>query len=180
MEYIGKRISIVEKENGEISIAIIAITERWKQAVLLLWMLAWSVSGVIVLTYYFQVKSADEKSALIVWFGFWAYFEYKVIKAFRWRKWGREIIRIKNRKLHYRRDIGGRGRTKTYEIDFIKNLGKHEANEPGFIRSMNNSYWIIAGETISFDYYGKEIKLGMQLEDKDSKELLRRLRVLLK
>ncbi|MCC6838279.1 MAG: hypothetical protein IT234_07060 [Bacteroidia bacterium] len=173
MEYIGKRISIKKKENHEWSIVIISTTEKVKNILLFAWLFAWSVSGVIVFTQYFTVPDPDTRVAIMVWMGFWAYFEYKIVKAFLWRKYGVEKIKLHEGKLFYKRDVAGRGKIKVYDAEFIKDLRVVEAKENSFLENVNNSYWVVGGEKIAFDYYGKEIKIGIQLEKPDADALVK-------
>jgi hypothetical protein len=173
MEYIGKRISIKKKENHEWSIVILSSIDKTKNRLLFAWLFAWTVSGIIVLTQYFVIIDQQTKIALIVWLGFWAYFEYKIFKAFMWRKFGVEKIKLQDGKLYYKRDVSGKGKIQIFEFDFIKNIRTIESKENSFLENINNSYWVIAGEKIAFDYYGKEIKIGIQLEKADADELLK-------
>lgn len=112
MEYIGKRISIKKKENHEWSIVILSSIDKTKNRLLFAWLFAWTVSGIIVLTQYFVIIDQQTKIALIVWLGFWAYFEYKIFKAFMWRKFGVEKIKLQDGKLYYKRDVSGKGKFK--------------------------------------------------------------------
>ncbi len=172
MEYIGKRISIKRDENG-VSIVILSSINKLKNTILFIWFFLWSLSGVIILTQYFILNDTDTKAAIIVWLGFWAYFEYMIFKAFMWRKFGVEKIKLREKKIFYKRDVAGKGKVKVYEFDFIKELKLVEAKENSFVENLNNSYWMIAGEKLIFDYYGKDIKLGIQLEENDAKALLK-------
>ncbi|MCE9539899.1 MAG: hypothetical protein K8R85_11875 [Bacteroidetes bacterium] len=172
MEYIGKRISIKRTES-ELSIVILSLINKLKSRFLFLWFILWSISGIIVLSQYFIMHDPNTKTAIIVWMGFWAYFEYKIFHAYLWRKSGKEKIKINDKKLLYKRDVSGRGKIKTYEIDFIKDLRLIEPKENSFMEDLNNSYWVIGGEKLTFDYYGKEIKFGLQLDEADAKALLK-------
>lgn len=172
MEYIGKRISIKRTEN-ELSIVILSLVNKLKNRFLFLWFILWSISGLIVLSQYFIMPDPNTKTAIIVWMGFWAYFEYKIFHAYLWRKSGKEKIKINDTKFLYKRDVSGRGKIKTYETDFIKDLRLIEPKENSFTESLNNSYWVIGGEKLAFDYYGKEIKFGLQLDETDAKALLK-------
>ncbi|MES2139487.1 MAG: hypothetical protein V4511_07240 [Bacteroidota bacterium] len=172
MEYIGKRISIKRTEN-ELSIVILSLINKVKNRFLFLWFILWSISGLIVLSQYFIMHDPNTKTAIIVWMGFWAYFEYKIFHAYLWRKSGKEKIKINDKKFLYKRDVSGRGKIKTYETDFIKDLRLIEPKENSFMEDLNNSYWVIGGEKLAFDYYGKEIKLGLQLDEVDAKALLK-------
>jgi hypothetical protein len=173
MDYIGKRISIKRKESGETSIVILSSSgnrDKIKKLTFFIVFVLWSLSGIVVLTQYFLLKDQQQRVMLIVWMGFWAYFEYKIFKGMMWRNSGMEKIKIKERKLFYKRDVAGRGKIHVYDFDFIKDLRVLEPKE-GFLEQMNDSYWVIAGERIAFDYYGKEIKFGIQLEADDAKAL---------
>ena len=91
MEYIGDRISVKQKEN-ELSIVILSHKDKTKNIILLSWLILWSISGIVVLFQYPTIIDQNTKAAIIVWLGFWAYFEYITIKAFLWRKSGKEMI----------------------------------------------------------------------------------------
>ncbi len=172
MEYIGKRISILRKEN-ELSIVVLSLMDKVKSRLLFVWFFLWSLSGLVILSQIFIMPDPNTKIAIIVWMGFWTYFEYKIFTSYLWRKSGKEKIKIRENKLFVKRDVSGRGKIKAYEIDFIKDLRLFETQENSFFENLNNSYWVVAGERLTFDYYGKEIKFGIQLEDVDAKALLK-------
>ena len=169
MEYIGKRISWKRNENG-LSIVVLSTADKTKKLLLFLWFFLWSLCGVIVITQYFRITDPNTRVAIIVWIGFWAYFEFRIFKAYMWRSGGLEKIKIRDGKLLYKRDTAGRGKIQSFEKDFVKDLRVLE-NGSSFMDQLNSSYWVIAGERIAFDYYGKEVKLGLQLDDSDSAAL---------
>lgn len=172
MEYIGKRISI-KRIGDETSIVILSTVDILKKKLLFVWFALWTICGIIVFTQYFVMDDEQTKVAIIVWMGFWAYFEYKTFKAVMWRSFGMEKIKIRDRKLFYKKAVRGRGKIKVYEFDFIKDFKVMESKENSFFENLNNSYWVIAGEKLTFDYYGKEIKFGFQLNDEDAKALFK-------
>lgn len=170
MEYIGKRISIKKTEN-EVSIVILSTADKTKKILLFVWFILWTLSGIVVLSQFFLIPDQNTKVGIIVWMGFWAYFEYKIFKAVMWRSYGIEKIKLREGKLFYKRDVAGRGKIQVYEFDFIKDLRIIQAKENSLMDNLNNSYWVIAGEKVAFDYYGKEIKLALQLDEADTKAL---------
>jgi hypothetical protein len=172
MEFIGERISIKRIEN-EVSIVIISLKEKTKNILLTIYLALWSLSGIIVFSQYLVIPDPNTRLALLVWMAFWAYFEFKIFKAYMWRKYGVEKIKLRNGKFLYKRDRAGKGKVKTYEFDFIKSPRYIEPKENSFFENINNSYWVIAGERLAFDYYGKEIKFGIQLSEADAKALLK-------
>ncbi len=175
MEYIGTRISIKRFEE-QISIVILSTANKTKNLFLFLWFFLWTLSGVIIFSQYFLLTDPNTKTGIIVWMGFWAYFEYKIFKAFMWRKFGVEKIKLREGKLFYKRDVAGKGKIKVYEFDFIKDLRVVEPKENSFFENLDNSYWVVAGEKVAFDYYGKEIRFGIQLDEKDAKGLFKLIR----
>jgi hypothetical protein len=175
MEYIGKQISIKKKEQ-ELSIVILPSVNKVKRTLLFCWFFLWSASGVVVFTQSFLIHDENTKAAIIVWLGFWAYFEYKIFTAYMWRKFGMEKIKLRDNQLFYKRDVAGRGKIKVFEYDFIKDFRIIDKKENSFIDNLNNSYWVVGGERIAFDYYGKEIKLGLQLDDQETEGLYKLLK----
>jgi len=171
MKFIGDRISIQQKEK-DLSIVILSFKDELKSKFLLLWVVLWSICGIAVLSQYPTLSDPDIKTAIIVWMGFWAYFEYKIIAAYKWRKSGKEKIKIKDGNLFYLRSSGNKGKFKKYKTDFIKELRFVEPKENSFFENLNESYWMIGNERIGFDYYGADIKFGIQLSTEEARELL--------
>jgi hypothetical protein len=80
-----------------------------------LWLLAWSVSGVIVIANYFTLQQESAKLCIVIWLAFWAYFEFKIIRVFMWKRFGKEKLWIKNGTLFYQQDINGKGKIKEFD-----------------------------------------------------------------
>jgi hypothetical protein len=171
MEYIGKRISIKRDEKG-VSIVILSTVDKIKRILLFIWFFLWTLSGIIIFSQYFIIPDQQTRVALIVWLGFWGYFEYKIFKAVMWRNFGVEKIKLREGKFFYKKDVSGKGKIKSYEFDRIKDLRVMEQKD-SFFENINNSYWVIGGEKLVFDYQGKEIKFGIQLEEADAKALFK-------
>jgi hypothetical protein len=152
---------------------------NWKLYLLFGWLFLWTVSGVIVAANYFTMN-ANMKLVSIMWMAFWAYFEFMIGKAFLFRKFGKEKIWIKGDRLFYWRDIAGRGKKQQFEKDLVKDLAVIEKDKKDFFASMNESFWVIGGESISFEYGSKTYRIGIQLPADDARELVRHLKHALK
>src|SRR5688572_15508611 len=100
MKVISPRVSILEKDNV-FSLVILPTTDKRKMGLMFLWLLAWSVCGVIVFANYFQITNREAKVFIIVYLSFWAYYEFKITRAFLWKKYGKEKLWIKKGKLQY-------------------------------------------------------------------------------
>src|SRR5688500_11931446 len=100
MEVVSERISILKKP-GVLSIVILPTTDRRKLGLMFLWLFAWSVCGIIVFVNYFRVEERDAKLFIIIYLAFWSYFEFNIIRAYIWKRFGREKLWIQNGMLNY-------------------------------------------------------------------------------
>lgn len=175
IEMIGKRVSVFKSDDVH-SYVIQPTDVKWKLHLLFAWFFLWTVSGVIVMVNYFSVPNANIKIIVIVWLAFWAYFEFKIGKAFLFRKFGKEKIWIKKGMFNYWRDVAGKGKKLSFEAGLVKNIQPAEKNKKDFFQFMNESFWVIGGESISFEYGAKIYRMAIQLEEEDARELVRQLK----
>ncbi|MFN4234837.1 MAG: hypothetical protein ACK4IK_08530 [Bacteroidia bacterium] len=172
---IGERISVSKKEDST-SIIIYPEKSKINQILLFVWFLLWTAGGLIMLFGRQLGYYSAPKTYVMVWMAFWLYFEYIVGYALLWRSYGFERILLKNKKLYYKKEIIGKGKTKTFEFEFIKDLQLLPINERSFAKVMSDSYWMPGGEKLFFWYQGKQIRFGQQLHDNDAKNLLKLLK----
>jgi len=167
---IDDRIALNQGEEFEIIIK--SYFDVGKQNMLILWLILWTIAGIGILSQFFFNQPDGFTIYLIVWLAFWAYFEYKVIFAFMWRKNGLERIIVKDDVVTINREISGRGIPELCNRKSIKNLKLKEIKETNFISAMNMAYWKPGGERIVFDCEGRSIHFGMELNDKEAKNIL--------
>ncbi len=179
IEVIGKRISTL-KTDGVSSFVIIPTAANWKIYILFAWLFLWTISGVIITANYFTLTNANQKIMWLIWLGFWAYFEFKIGRAFIFKKFGKEKIWVKNRTLNYWKDIAGKGKKLEFDAELMKDLQLIEKNKRDFFHFMNESFWVMGGESISFMYGSKIYRVGMQLNEEDAKELLKQIKFALR
>lgn len=179
MEIISERLSLLKKEDL-LSIVILPSRNRRKMAMMFLWLFAWTVCGVIVGTSYFSLKERDAKLFVIVYLSFWAYFEVSIMRSFFWKRYGREKLWISGGHLHYQREVGGKGRIRSFHLDLVNPLKAIPVRPTSFFDSINQSFWIKGGERIELNVQGKSILLGMQLTDSETNTVVREVNASLK
>jgi hypothetical protein len=179
MRVISERVSILKKDDV-LSIVILSTTDRKKVMIMLLWLIAWSVCGVIVFANYFKLHNQETKLFVIVYLSFWAYFEFKILRAFTWKKWGKEKLWVQNGIIHYQREVNGRGKIKEYNPELVDDLKILELNPGSFTDYINQSFWIKGGERLDFTYQGKHVGFGMQITDEEARVILKELKGFLK
>ena len=62
----------------------------------------------------------------------------------------------------------------------MKDLQLIEKNKGDFFQFMNESFWVMGGESISFMYGAKIYRLGIQLNEGDARELLKQIKFAMK
>lgn len=174
MKVIGDRISVIKKE-GLLSIVILPTTDKKKLGLMMLWLMAWTICGLIVLANYFKVQDQSSKLFIIVYLSFWAYYEFKISRAFIWKKWGKEKLWVQKGILHYQREIQKKGKVKEYNIDLINDLKLIETNDNNFSDFIGQSFWIKGGERIELSYQAKTISFGMQLKTEEANIILKEI-----
>lgn len=175
----GDRIKYIE-EGNTLKLIIKALLDDKKQQLLLIWIILFSICGVLLFT---QLFGNYEKSTLLffgVYMAFWLFFEFKVIYAYRWRKFGREQIILKENQLILIKEIGKRGVTQQFELDKIKKVEKFDSAEHAFFKSMNTSYWNINKYTLSFKIEDNTIPFAIDLNEEEAKKLLKKIHHFLK
>lgn len=167
----NERISI--NQDGEFEITIKSYYDNNKQNMLVLWLILWTIAGIGILSQFFFDQVEGFTTYLIVLMAFWSYFEYKIMLAFRWRKYGLERIVIKEDVVYISREIANRGIPEIYEVNWIKNLKVKEKEESNFITDISKAYWNLGEEKIIFDYKGKVIRFGMELNEHEAKKIVK-------
>jgi hypothetical protein len=177
MKVISDRVSILK--TGELlSIVILPTTDRKKLFLLFLWLLAWTVCGIIVFISYFKLTDSNSKLFIIIYLSFWFYFEYNIAKTFIWKKFGREKIWIKDGLLHYQKEINKRGRIREFNLSLVSKFRLIELSTTSFADIVNQSFWVKGGERIEFDSQSKTIRLGMQLSDMEARIIVNEINAL--
>lgn len=164
------RITVEKKPETEISIK--AYFDSQKQFLLSLWLILWSAAGIGIISQFFTPISSDLTIYLIVWLGFWAYFEYKVIYAYRWRKYGVEKLFFDEESLMISREIAGRAIPAGYIKANIKNVRLYKPESVSVFIALSQSYWSPGDPKLVFDYQGMEVYFGLELSDQEAKRLV--------
>lgn len=125
-------------------------------------------------------KNQQKRLFIIGLLAFWAYFEYKVGKAFIFRKYGKEKLWIKNGMLFYQREVNKKGKIKEYNPQLINDFEIIKANRGDFFVQMQESFWVIGAERLNFAYGSKTVKFGIQLNDKEAETVFKELKKELK
>ena len=166
---IGKRISITD--HGDATTIVIASTITNAQRLTLeMWFGGWTGLGLLFM-YGAYTFEGDENLFYLGCLVFWAFFWVRIAKVVAWRRIGKEIIRINKKGMIIKNAFGTRGRDRLFNLHEVSNVKFVEREESSFMQQLDNSFWIIGGDTVYFSYKEKTHVLGKQLFPQDARQL---------
>lgn len=167
---ISSRISV--DDSKKLSIVILGKIERWKESLLLYWLLAWSFCGSVFAFQFFGSGPFQYSIPMLIMLLFFLYFEIKILKVFFYRRKGFELIKFGEEELLIQNTFISKGKSNFYKVNEIENFYDVEYSSKNFFSFMENSFWVIGGQRIYFTYKNKKITLGIQLNKVEVKRLL--------
>ncbi len=171
----NQRLNISEKGN-ELEVTILSYRDKLKTTLLMIWLGFWLACGVVSFGELIHSSGGENRIFWLVFESFWAYFLYAVTKALVWRLKGFESILLDKEGLKYARRIFGKEPYKTYNLSEISKFQKASLDSNALFSVYENAYWFVGGESIAFMVNGKEMRLGTQLNEKELKDLLSKLK----
>lgn len=180
MKYISERISYHRHDNFT-TVLISTKIDKWKESLLYGWLMLWilvgiAISYVLITGNYIDVVSENTsknqlKLFLVIFLVFWVYYFYKILRVYIWRKRGVEYIKITNDTLIIKRAFGKIGKAHSYLYNNMGKVELLEQKERSYSAVMQSAFWDIGNERLCFDYHGKSIIFGVQLDATESKKM---------
>ncbi len=157
-----------------LNVIILGKIERWKETLLITWCLAWVFCGGIVINEYILATDQEMRMGFLIFLIFWAYFLFTIGRITLYRRGGNELVRIEGDKMILKRSIYTFGKSKTYFVENIGKIEKVELSEKSIAFAFENTWWVLGGYKLVFDYQGKYVKFGMQISSAE-RDFLRNL-----
>ncbi|HLG04428.1 MAG TPA: hypothetical protein VI731_12590 [Bacteroidia bacterium] len=171
---ISPRASFLRNED-ELSIVITASADRTKVNAIGAILLLWLAGGAYVIFSMAGIEDQKTKLMMGIWIAFWLFFSYVMAKAFRWQQSGREILKVRDGKLFFKRDVGGRGWVHAYNLRQIRDLKILAGKTPTWIQKIGGDYWSTDADSIGFQYQDQEVVIGYNLTEHESAQILKLL-----
>lgn len=168
------KIELNKTGEGKI-LRLFPFQEKWKTNLIKIWILLWTICGMVVLAEIFSAISREQKLFLAIYLVFWFYFELKMFRVIKWRTSGVEIVELKRDKLVYEKNISGKGFPTEIKNEDIIKVSLSVVSPTSFAAVFNNSYWLEGAETILIETKNKKMGLGLQLTKKDSEKILKEI-----
>ncbi len=162
------------RQPGCTTVVISPRLDDTRQWLLTTWIMAWTFCGIAMATQLFADHPRETKLALVVFLTFWAYYEYRIGYVWLWRRRGVELLKLEDGRLTYKRSLRTYGKAYDFYYDNIHNWKKTERKTVTSV--LENSFWVIGGERLSFDYQNRALRFGVQLTDQEADKLEKFLR----
>ena len=182
---IGDRISY-EDHSDYTTIIILPLRKRIMELLLTAWVFSFTFVGLYLIYVLFagvenlnapedftEEDYRNQQIYLVVFIGFWIYFEYKTVRALLWYRFGKELIRIDKDALFVKRSTLSYGKQKRFFFENIKDFHQFVQEKTSFGYYFENAYWTVGTDSIRFKYHGKNQAFGRKLNEKDTKNLMR-------
>jgi hypothetical protein len=170
MQKIGEQIQI-EKKDAHTVVTVHPIVVKKHLNLLKIWVVAWSICGILVASQLFVPYQNSEKVFLAIYLSLWLYFEIKTVKALRWNLYGKEIIEITEKEFLYTELIGKRGIPVIFPKEKIKEISLIQQESKGFLADINQSVWMLGTETIVLATKDFSKNIGRKLSENDAAKL---------
>lgn len=173
MKWIGERISFVDGKD-KTTIVIEPKDVGWIRGAMGAWVFMWYTIGWAVGWAYFNQDLSQQEIIIVFVFAvFWVYYAVRVTKSWFWIMWGKELIKIDEVSLSYKRSVRNYGKAHVYFLENITKMRMSHPKENSIQAAWEKSPWIVGGERLEFDYMGKVIKFGRKLNEKDAELLFK-------
>jgi len=167
----------IQETDDQLSIIIEGRLPRQKEALLLAWLVLWiGLGGYVMYELATGTYERELRLALKVYLALWAYFLFKIGRAFLWSRAGQERIILTEGQLSLKKSIYGYGKSEAYAVENIKDMKVSEMSKQSFQYQIESSFWVIGGERIDFEHINRRYRFGRKIDDKHAKSIVQKMR----
>ncbi len=178
---IGDRVEFRWEQRGQaeeaLRIEIAQDIPSMQMAMLTAWLVLWCCLEATVL--YFWTQEPSEGNAWLgyaIYTAFWAFFAFRIGKVWLWRLRGREIIAVDHRGISVALAFGRRGLPDFFAHGAYQGLSRIQENPTQILRTFEQAFWSMGGETLKFSAGRRTMIFGKQLDHRHADALLKLLR----
>lgn len=137
------------------------------------WISGWAVAEVMVPVQFLKGNAPAEGASLMyAWLAVWTVGGLLAIYAWLWQVIGKEIVTVHGQTLTTRRDVGGFGFDKVYDLVQMRNLHVEPAGFHPLDVSAALQLWGIGGGVIAFDHGARTYRFGAGLDEAEADQAM--------
>jgi len=137
------------------------------------WICGWGVGEVMVTS---QLLNGDAPPLgevfMLTWLGVWTVGGLFAIYAWLWQVMGKEIVMVHGQTFKTRRDIGGFGFDKEYDLVQMRDVRVGHLGVNPFDFSSSLQLWGVGGGVIAFNYGARTYRFGAGLDEVEAKQIV--------
>ncbi len=180
IQNISQRVSVAKSKNI-FSVLVLPEKTTIKMYLLFLWVIAWTVCGLLLILSYPQTNNQNQKIFLIIFSFFWLYYEWRMVYIFSWRKWGKEKLWIKGNNIFIHQHLFKKAsKVKGDDLSLLNEIKIEDYNEKIFSDFFQSSFWNKGKPRLKLNFAGKIYYFGYQLSDSEASKLIKVLRAVTK
>lgn len=170
---IGERITFEDVEDA-LTITIRQSIPAHQMTMLSIWLLLWmALEGVVLWVWSMEPSAGNAWLGYSIYSAFWAFFAFRIGKVWLWRRRGTERITIDDRGLTVALAFGQRGLPDFFAHGAYSLPKRIVPNPQQILRTFEQAFWSMGGETIQFEAGSRTLVVGKQLKDRDADALLK-------
>lgn len=140
------------------------------------WLCMWAVGEIMVPIQFLKGEIPGITVIFILaWLGVWTIGGALAIYLWLWNLMGRQIITMKGHTLTTRREIGGYGFDKEYDLTRVRDLRVSAMGRSAWDYSGILEFLGLGGGLVAFDYGAKTYRLGAGLDEAEAKFVVRKI-----
>ncbi len=140
------------------------------------WLCMWAVGEIMVPIQFLKGEIPGITVIFILaWLGVWTIGGALAIYLWLWNLMGRQIITMKGHTLTTRREIGGYGFDKEYDLTRVRDLRVSAMGRSAWDYSGILEFLGLGGGLVAFDYGAKTYRLGAGLDEAEAKFVVRKV-----
>lgn len=137
------------------------------------WICGWAVGEVMVTR---QLLNGDAPPLgevfMLTWLGAWTVGGLLAIYAWLWQVMGKEMLTVHGQTFKTRRDIGGFGFDKEYDLVQMRDVRVGQLSVNPFEFSSSLQLWGVGGGVIVFNYGARIYRFGAGLDETEAKQIV--------
>jgi uncharacterized membrane protein len=137
------------------------------------WLCGWAVAEVMVANQFLKGDSPPEGELfMLAWFGVWTVGGVVAFYAWLWQLMGKEMLTVRGQTFKIRRDVGGFGFDKEYNLIQMRELRIGSVGSSPLAFSSSFQLWGVGGGVISFDHGERTYRFGAGLDEAEAKQIV--------
>lgn len=142
-------------------------------AFLVFWLCGWGVGEIMVANQLWHGDApAEGEVFMATWLGVWTMGGVIALYACLWQLMGKEILTARGPTFRIRRDIGGFGLDKEYNLSQMQDLRIASSGVNSLELSSSFQLWGVSGGVIAFDHGKRTYRFGAGLDEAEAKQIV--------